>query len=58
MAMATMDLARDVATRHAPVNIIQDSRYEQIEHEHAMIDVHATQRVKAPFGEGTRFDQF
>ena len=49
MAMATMDLARDVATRHAPVNIIQDSRYEQIEYEHAimMIGVHATQRVKA-----------
>ena len=55
MAMATMDLARDVATRHAPANIIQDIRYE---HKHAIIDVHATQRVKAPLGDGARFDQF
>ena len=54
MAMATMDLARDAATRHAPVSIIQDSRYE---HKHAIIDVHAAQRVKAPLGEGARFDQ-
>ena len=55
MNMTTMDLARDVATRHAPVKIIQDSRYER---KHAITDVHATQRVKAPLGEGTHFDQF
>ena len=53
--MTTLDLARDVATRHTPVSIIQDSRYE---HNHAMIDVHEMQRVKAPLGEGVRFDHF
>ena len=43
LAMATLDPARDVATRHTPVKTIQDSRYE---YKHAIIDVYATKMVK------------